>query len=116
MGTHGPPILAGMATRAVPRPLAQLPNALTIVRLVALVPFCVLLARAEDGQSVAAGLLFGAASLTDWFDGWLARRLGVQSRFGRLADPLADRLVARRQLGAVGDAGRRQQLGTTRGG
>lgn len=70
-----------------------MPNALTVVRLVALLPFCVLLYRADGGHSVAAGLLFGAASLTDWFDGWLARRLGVQSRFGRLADPLADRLL-----------------------
>ena len=33
------------------------------------------------------------ASLTDWFDGWLARRYGSFSRFGRLADPLADRLL-----------------------
>jgi CDP-diacylglycerol--glycerol-3-phosphate 3-phosphatidyltransferase len=33
------------------------------------------------------------ASLTDWFDGWLARRYGSVSRFGRLADPLADRLL-----------------------
>ncbi len=79
--------------RAVASPLRGLPNALTVVRLVALVPFCVLLARSDDGYSVTAGLLFGAASLTDWFDGWLARRLGVQSRFGRLADPLADRLL-----------------------
>lgn len=74
-------------------PLRHVPNALTIVRLVALVPFCVLLALADDGHSVTAGLLFGAASLTDWFDGWLARRLAVQSRFGRLVDPLADRLL-----------------------
>ena len=88
---HNGPVEA--PPRAVGSSLRLLPNALTIVRLVALVPFCVLLARAEDGQSVAAGLLFGAASLTDWFDGWLARRLGVQSRFGRLADPLADRLL-----------------------
>jgi CDP-diacylglycerol--glycerol-3-phosphate 3-phosphatidyltransferase len=77
----------------VASPLRHVPNALTIVRLVALVPFCVLLAVADDGHSVTAGLLFGAASLTDWFDGWLARRLAVQSRFGRLVDPLADRLL-----------------------
>jgi CDP-diacylglycerol--glycerol-3-phosphate 3-phosphatidyltransferase len=38
-------------------------------------------------------VVFGVASLTDWFDGWLARRYGSFSRFGRLADPLADRLL-----------------------
>jgi CDP-diacylglycerol--glycerol-3-phosphate 3-phosphatidyltransferase len=77
----------------VASPLRHVPNVLTTLRLVALVPFVVLLARADGGHSVAAGLLFGAASLTDWFDGWLARRLHVQSRYGRLVDPLADRLL-----------------------
>ncbi len=73
--------------------IRHLPNALTILRLIAIPPFVWLLANAEGGQSVAAGIIFVAASLTDWFDGYLARRLDVQSRFGRLADPLADRLL-----------------------
>ena len=59
----------------------RLPNALTVARLVALPFFWVLLAGAPDGHSVAAGVLFAAASLTDWFDGYLARRL-------QLLDPL----------------------------
>ena len=71
----------------------RVPNALTLARLVALPFFWVLLAGAPDGHSVAAGVLFAAASLTDWFDGYLARRLNYSTRFGRLADPLADRLL-----------------------
>ena len=71
----------------------HVPNVLTVARLVAIPFFVVLLLDADGGHSVAAGLLFGAASVTDWFDGYLARRLDVQSRFGRLADPLADRLL-----------------------
>lgn len=71
----------------------RLPNALTVARLVALPFFWVLLAGAPDGQSVAAGVLFAAASLTDWLDGYLARRLQYSTRFGRMADPLADRLL-----------------------
>ena len=38
-------------------------------------------------------MIFAAASFTDFLDGYLARRYAVQSRFGRLADPLADRLL-----------------------
>jgi CDP-diacylglycerol--glycerol-3-phosphate 3-phosphatidyltransferase len=71
----------------------RIPNALTVARLAVLPLFWVLLWQAPDGHSVAAGLVFAAASLTDWFDGYLARRFHHTSRFGRLADPLADRLL-----------------------
>ena len=66
---------------------------LTAARLVAIPFFIVLELGASGGHSWPAGLLFAAASLTDWFDGYLARRLNVSTRFGRLADPLADRLL-----------------------
>lgn len=82
-----------MVVRAAPAPLAQLPNALTIVRL-ALVPvFVAVLVAADGGHSWAAGIIFGVAGITDQVDGWLARRWRVESRFGKLADPLADRLM-----------------------
>ena len=82
-----------MATRAVPAPVAQLPNALTLVRF-ALVPLFVVLVLASDGgHSWPAAIVFGVAGVTDQVDGWLARRLHVESRFGRVADPLADRLM-----------------------
>ena len=69
------------------------PNALTAARLVAVIPFAILLAEADDGVSTGAAVIFAAASFTDFLDGYLARRYAVQSRFGRLADPLADRLL-----------------------
>jgi CDP-diacylglycerol--glycerol-3-phosphate 3-phosphatidyltransferase len=82
-----------MATRAVPAPLAQLPNALTVARL-ALIPVFVALGIAAGGESSwAAGAVFGGAGITDQIDGWLARRWRVESEFGRFADPLADRLM-----------------------
>jgi CDP-diacylglycerol--glycerol-3-phosphate 3-phosphatidyltransferase len=78
----------------VPVPLRyRIPNALTVARLAALPVFWLLLARADGGRSVAAGVLFAVASLTDWFDGYLARRFEHSTRFGRLLDPLADRLL-----------------------
>ena len=80
-----------MATRAVPAPLAQLPNALTIARLALIPVFVALVIQAEGEASWAAGAVFGAAGITDQVDGWLARRWHVESEFGRFADPLADR-------------------------
>jgi CDP-diacylglycerol--glycerol-3-phosphate 3-phosphatidyltransferase len=71
----------------------HVPNALTVARLVALPFFVVALWHAPQGRSYLAAVLFAAAALTDWFDGYLARRFGVSTRFGRLADPLADRLL-----------------------
>src|ERR1700704_6790960 len=70
--------------------LARLPNALTIARLAALPLFWWVLLEAHSGRSALAFVIFGVASLTDWLDGWLARRYGSFSRFGRLADPLPD--------------------------
>ena len=82
-----------MATRAVPAPLAQLPNALTVGRLVLIPVFVVLMVRAGDSPSWPAGIVFGVAGATDQIDGFLARRWHVESRFGKIADPLADRLM-----------------------
>jgi CDP-diacylglycerol--glycerol-3-phosphate 3-phosphatidyltransferase len=82
-----------MATRAVPAPLAQLPNALTIGRLALIPVFVALMVQAGDTPTWAAGIVFGAAGVTDQVDGFLARRWRVESRFGKIADPLADRLM-----------------------
>ena len=82
-----------MATRAVPAPLAQLPNALTVGRLFLIPVFVALMVQAGDSHSWPAGILFGVAGATDQIDGFLARRWRVESRFGKIADPLADRLM-----------------------
>ena len=74
-------------------PLAQLPNALTIARLALIPVFVVLMVRAGHRPSWPAGVAFGIAGITDQVDGFLARRWRVESRFGKLADPLADRLM-----------------------
>ena len=82
-----------MAARAVPAPLAQIPNALTVARLVLIPVFVVLVLSADAGHSWPAAIVFGAAAVTDQVDGWLARRWQVESGFGKIADPLADRLM-----------------------
>ena len=82
-----------MATRVVSAPLAQLPNALTVLRLLAIPVFVVLLYRADGEGSYFLAGLFAATALTDQVDGFLARRWRVESEFGRFADPLADRIM-----------------------
>ncbi|HEY5660153.1 MAG TPA: CDP-diacylglycerol--glycerol-3-phosphate 3-phosphatidyltransferase [Gaiellaceae bacterium] len=82
-----------MATRAVPAPLQVLPNALTIARLILIPVFVVLMIQAAGEPSWPAGIVFGIAGITDQVDGFLARRWHVESEFGRIFDPLADRLM-----------------------
>jgi len=82
-----------MAARAVPASLAHLPNALTLFRF-GLIPLFVVLMLADDGAgSWDTAAIFALAGATDQVDGWLARRWRVESQFGKLADPLADRLM-----------------------
>ena len=73
--------------------LRQLPNTLTLLRFAAIPVFIVLLVQESDGPSWPAGIVFGLAAITDQLDGYLARRWKVESAFGKVADPLADRLM-----------------------
>jgi CDP-diacylglycerol--glycerol-3-phosphate 3-phosphatidyltransferase len=73
--------------------MAQVPNALTILRLVLIPVFVVLILGSDEGYSWPAAIVFAAAGITDQIDGWLARRWHVESQFGKIADPLADRLM-----------------------
>jgi CDP-diacylglycerol--glycerol-3-phosphate 3-phosphatidyltransferase len=82
-----------VTARTVPAPLAQLPNALTLVRLALIPVFVVLIVTADGGRSWPAAIVFGVAAITDQVDGFLARRWRVESGFGKIADPLADRLM-----------------------
>jgi len=73
--------------------MKELPNILPLIRI-GLIPL-VLLAIASSTYLGywAAAILFGFAIITDYFDGALARSMGVQSSFGRILDPIADKLL-----------------------
>lgn len=81
---------------AIPR---QLPNALTIARIPLAGVFFVLLllggslGESSQGLRLAAAILFIVAISTDWVDGYLARRHDIVSDFGKLWDPIADKLL-----------------------
>ena len=74
--------------------LLQTPNLLTVGRI-ALVPFLVAAFwLPEPPRYWTAFGLFVFAGLTDWLDGWLARRSGQVTDFGRFLDPVADKILA----------------------
>ncbi|MBI5397776.1 MAG: CDP-diacylglycerol--glycerol-3-phosphate 3-phosphatidyltransferase [Verrucomicrobia bacterium] len=72
----------------------NLPNKLTLSRIVMTVFFvaALLMPHFPNGKTVAFWL-FIAASITDWWDGWLARRNKITTKFGTLLDPLADKIL-----------------------
>jgi CDP-diacylglycerol--glycerol-3-phosphate 3-phosphatidyltransferase len=73
--------------------LLNLPNILTLSR-VAVVPVVVLLLLFESKETcLVAALIFTLAAITDWLDGFLARRWGIVTVLGKFLDPLADKLI-----------------------
>lgn len=72
----------------------NIPNALTMMRLVLIPVFVVVFFNApRDQDKIAALIVFAVASITDMFDGMLARRLNQITDFGKLFDPLADKVM-----------------------
>lgn len=71
--------------------ILTVPNLITLVRLACLPVFVWLLLGRES--SLAAGALLGALGATDWVDGWYARRFHQVSSFGKIFDPVVDRLL-----------------------
>ncbi len=82
------------------------PNLLTLSRIL-LVPAVValLFLRTSTGD-VAAALLFGLAAVTDWFDGYLARKQNLVTVYGKLMDPLADKFLVVSSLCMLQELGR----------
>ena len=76
--------------------LWNLPNLLTLLRIV-MIPFFWYLLMYDGGENaatrVAATVVFVVAAITDWLDGWLARKQGLVTTFGKIADPLADKAL-----------------------
>ena len=70
-----------------------IPNVLTMIRLLLVPVFVVVYFRTTAEPKYAALAIFAAASLTDMLDGYLARKLNQITDFGKLFDPLADKLM-----------------------
>jgi len=90
--TEGKP--ARTRLEAFKREILNLPNMITIGRLFLIPPVIVLIDPTDPILNFIACLLFAAASGLDILDGWLARRQGLVTVFGKFMDPLADKLMA----------------------
>jgi CDP-diacylglycerol--glycerol-3-phosphate 3-phosphatidyltransferase len=70
-----------------------IPTALTLFRIALLPVMVVVFYAGFRGANIAAAAIFMAAALTDWLDGWVARRYDMGSAFGAFLDPVADKLM-----------------------
>jgi CDP-diacylglycerol--glycerol-3-phosphate 3-phosphatidyltransferase len=70
-----------------------IPTALTLFRILLLPVMVIAFYAPFRGANVAAALIFIAAAITDWLDGWVARRWNMGSAFGAFLDPVADKLM-----------------------
>ena len=71
----------------------NLPNVITVARILLIPVFIVLYMVQKDWSIFAASVLFALAAITDWLDGYLARRLNQTTPFGAFLDPVADKLL-----------------------
>jgi CDP-diacylglycerol--glycerol-3-phosphate 3-phosphatidyltransferase len=71
----------------------NIPNTLTVSRII-LIPVLVLVFYIPfENHKLVAAAIFGLAAITDWFDGYLARKLAQMTEFGAFLDPVADKLM-----------------------
>ena len=71
----------------------NIPTLLTLLRIALIPVFVVVFYLPYEGMRAAAALIFGIAAITDWLDGYLARRLDQASALGAFLDPVADKLM-----------------------
>lgn len=92
--------------RSLAEEAKQLPNILTFLRIALIPPVMWLMLEQTLLANFFATLLFTVAAVTDWLDGWLARRQGLESLLGKLLDPLADKLIVNAVLVLAAELGR----------
>jgi len=71
----------------------NLPNILTLIRILLIPVFVVVFYLPWEWKHVVAASIFGVAAATDWLDGYLARKLNQFTPFGAFLDPVADKLI-----------------------
>ena len=84
--------------RPATHPVATVPNLISLLRLSAVPVFLWLFTHEREEAAVA---VFGAGALTDFLDGYIARRTASTTELGKLIDPLADRLFIVALVGAL---------------
>lgn len=69
------------------------PNTLSLIRILLAPVFLYLFLSDSPGLVAASFFVYTVAALTDWYDGWYARRYGFKTRWGQFIDPLADKIL-----------------------
>src|SRR5579862_3316509 len=92
------PASAGPRRTSLAEDALNLPNLLTMGRIVMIPVFLWLLDRETPRQCFWAAIVFTLAAITDVLDGYLARKLGIVSVLGKFLDPLADKLIVMASL------------------
>jgi CDP-diacylglycerol--glycerol-3-phosphate 3-phosphatidyltransferase/cardiolipin synthase len=82
----------------------NIPNTLTMLRIALIPVFVVFFYLPGHWTNVATAAIFGFAAVTDWLDGYLARRLEATSAFGAFLDPVADKLMVSTALVMLAEA------------
>ena len=79
----------------------NLPNTLTVIRILLIPVFIVLFFMDFNGHALAAALVYVVACFTDFFDGYLARKNNLVTNFGKFIDPIADKMIIACSLIAI---------------
>jgi len=74
-------------------PIWNIPNVITLFRIALIPVIAILLLSPSKEAGFWAAAVFAVASATDWLDGYLARRMGIVTTFGKFLDPIADKLM-----------------------
>jgi CDP-diacylglycerol--glycerol-3-phosphate 3-phosphatidyltransferase len=83
----------------------NVPNILTISRIILAVVLVVLLEQNTATGYLLAAIVFAFASLTDFYDGYLAKKAGLISDFGKIMDPIADKVLILSAFGVLAHIG-----------
>jgi len=81
------------AWKAVGQDSLNLPNVITLVRILLIPVFVMLFFTPTPDRSLSAAVVFVVAAITDLLDGYIARRTGQITKLGKLLDPIADKLL-----------------------
>ncbi len=71
----------------------NLPNTLSLIRILLAPVFLFFFLSDSPAQIFLSFIVFTVAALTDWYDGWFARKYGFSTRWGQFIDPLADKIL-----------------------
>jgi CDP-diacylglycerol--glycerol-3-phosphate 3-phosphatidyltransferase len=93
MAVAPPEVIHPVPSEKLSNEIWNLPNALTLLRIF-MVPFLVVVLLTKfSGREYVGLAIFLLAAITDFFDGWIARRRNQTTRLGALLDPIADKLL-----------------------